>query len=271
MSDEVTGAAEAAGSDEGPLLAVDGLSLTFGGLTVLDDVGFDLRSGELLGLIGPNGAGKTSLFNCLNGVYVPDRGSIRLDGEELVGRRPSDIGARGMARTFQNLALFENLDVIDNLLLGRHHLMRTGVVAGMVWFGRARREEREHRRFCAGLVDLLGLGGHIGRPVGDLAYGVRKRIELGRALAMEPKVLLLDEPVAGMNAEETDTLAHTLLDIEDEFGLAMILIDHDMHFVTELARRLVVVNFGRVIASGTPDEVVADPAVIEAYVGETAR
>ena len=252
------------------LLSVSDLDLGFGGLSVLREVGFEARRGEMLAIIGPNGAGKTSLFNCLNGVYRPDAGQILLEGTELIGRRPSDIASMGVARTFQNLALFPNLDVIDNLMLGRHHLMSTGLLGGMAWIGRARREERVHRARCLETVELLGLGAHLGRPVGGFPYGVQKRIELGRALVMEPTLLLLDEPVAGMNAEETADMARAVLHVEAELGITMILVEHDMHLVMDLARRIVVLSFGEVIAVGTPAEVAANPLVIEAYLGREA-
>jgi branched-chain amino acid transport system ATP-binding protein len=250
-----------------PLLAVSDLSLRFGGVNTLTRVGFDAVAGELLAIIGPNGAGKTSIFNCLNGVYRPQSGSIRLAGEELVGRRPSTIASRGVARTFRNLALFANLDVIENLMLGRHHLMRTGFVSGMVWVGRAKRDEVRHRRRCEEIVDLLLLGRYRGIPVATLPYGVQKRIELGRALAMDPKLLLLDEPVAGMNLEETEAMARTILQIRADLDLTMLLVEHDMQLVMALADRVLAINFGEVIALGSPAEVQADASVIEAYLG----
>ncbi|MDE0652691.1 MAG: ABC transporter ATP-binding protein [bacterium] len=250
-----------------PQLRVDGVSLSFGGLQALDDVSFSVRPGELVALIGPNGAGKTSMFNCISGVYRPERGTLLFEEADLVGMRPSRIAAAGVARTFQNLALFENLDVVDNLMLGRHTLMRTGLLAGAVWLGRARREEIRHRRRCAELVDFLGLGGYVGRPVGLLPYGVQKRIEIGRALAAEPRLLMLDEPVAGMTRAERDETGELLSGIRAEMGLTMLLVEHHMHLVLEVADRVVAMNFGAVIASGEPEAVSNHPAVVEAYLG----
>ena len=250
-----------------PLLRAGGVSLSFGGLTALDDVSFSVRPGELVALIGPNGAGKTSMFNCISGVYRPDRGELLFEETDLIGMRPSRIAAAGVARTFQNLALFENLDVVDNLMLGRHTLMRTGLLAGAAWFGRARREEIQHRRRCAELVDFLGLGGYVGRPVGLLPYGVQKRIEIGRALAAEPRLLMLDEPVAGMTRAERDEAGELLSGIRAEMGLTMLLVEHHMHLVLEVADRVVAMNFGAVIASGEPEAVSNHPAVVEAYLG----
>jgi branched-chain amino acid transport system ATP-binding protein len=256
------------GEDAGcPLLEVDRLTLRFGGVTAIQGVGFTVGAGELFAVIGPNGAGKTSIFNCLNGVYRPAEGSIRLRGEELVGRSPARIARMGVARTFQNLALFSNLDVIANLMLGRHHLMRTGFLAGALWVGKARREEQLHRARCEEIVELLELRPYRRLPIGTLPYGIQKRIELGRALAMEPTVLLLDEPVAGMNLEETEGMARYILDIRDELQLAMVLVEHDMAFVMDLADRVMALEFGQMIATGTPAEIAADPEVIRAYLG----
>ncbi len=251
----------------GPLLEVDGISLRFGGLDVLRDVSFRVESGELSALIGPNGAGKTSLFNCLNGVYRPYEGSIRLGGTSVIGLKPSRLAPLGLARTFQNLALFGNLDVVENIMLGRHHLMRAGFPEGALWVGRARAEDRVHRQRCDEIVELLDLGAHRGRPVALLPHGIQKRIELGRALAMDPRLLLLDEPAAGLNAEETDQMGELILEIQDELSLAMILIEHDMHMVMDLAEHVIVINFGEVIATGSPTEVAANPAVVAAYLG----
>lgn len=246
---------------------VDELALSFGGLGVLDEVAFEVDAGSIVAVIGPNGAGKTSIFNCLSGLYRPDTGRITVDGVDVVGRRPPDIAGLGLARTFQNLALFDNLDVVDNLMLGRHRHMRTGLAAGAVWFGRARSEERRHRSRCRELVELLELDDVAHEPVGSLPYGTRKRIEIGRALAMEPRVLLLDEPVAGMNAEETDELRDIVLTVRSERPVTILLVEHDMVFVGDMAERIVVLDHGEVIAHGDPDSVRNDPAVIRAYLG----
>ena len=250
-----------------PTLSAGDLTLSFGGVKALVGVTFDVRPGELLAVIGPNGAGKTSLFNCISGVYRPDRGTLLFEGTSLIGERPSVIAASGVARTFQNLALFENLDAVDNLMLGRHTLMQTGLLAGAAWFGRARREEIHHRRQCAAIVDFLGLGAYVGRPVGLLPYGVQKRVELGRALAAEPRLLLLDEPVAGMARGEREEMGGLLREIREQLGLTMLLVEHHMHLVLEVADRIVAMNFGAVIAEGTPTEVANHPDVVEAYLG----
>ncbi|MDO8506354.1 MAG: ABC transporter ATP-binding protein [Candidatus Limnocylindria bacterium] len=250
------------------LLRVEGLSLAFAGLVALDDVSFEVRPGELFAIIGPNGAGKTSIFNCLCGVYRPAAGRITFDGRDLLRLRRHEIAAAGIARTFQNVELFPHLTVVDNLMLGRHHLMRTGVLAGAAFVGPARREEVLHRAHVERIVEFLEIEAIRDQTVATLPYGKQKRVELGRALAMEPKLLLLDEPVSGMNLEETEDMARFILDIKEELGIAQVLVDHDMGMVMDIADRIMALDFGRRIAEGTPREIQDDPEVVRAYLGE---
>ncbi|CAN5210891.1 ABC transporter ATP-binding protein [soil metagenome] len=250
-----------------PLLEVRDLALRFGGITALSGVSFDVGAGELFALIGPNGSGKTSVFNCLNGVYRPQSGTITFDGRPLVGARPTRTAEMGIARTFQNLALFVNLDVIDNLMLGRHHLIRTGFVTGALWLGPARREEVAHRERVEELVERLRLGPYRRQAVGTLPYGIQKRIELGRALAMEPRLLLLDEPTAGMNAQESLEMARTVLEIHDDADFAIIVVSHDVRMVMGIADRVMALHFGVALATGSPAEIQSDERVIDSYLG----
>jgi branched-chain amino acid transport system ATP-binding protein len=250
-----------------PVLQVEDVSLRFGQVTAIDGVTFEVRPDELFAVIGPNGAGKTSIFNVLSGVYRPQQGRVVLDGTSILGSRPSAIARRGVARTFQNIELFANLTVIDNLMLGRHQHLRYGTLSAMVWLGRARNQELLHRRAVEEIVDFLDLAAWRAMPVGLLPYGVQKRVELGRALAMEPRLLLLDEPVAGMNLEETEDMARYISDIRAELGVAMIMVEHDMGLVMDLADRVMVLDFGVPVTTGTPGEVQRDPRVVAAYLG----
>jgi branched-chain amino acid transport system ATP-binding protein len=251
-----------------PLLQVENLTLVFSGLVALDDVSFAANEGELLAIIGPNGAGKTSIFNCLNGVYRPRSGVMRFRDRDLRGMRPHQIAKLGIARVFQNVELFPHMTVADNLMLGRHLLMRAGILSGALWIGPAQREEVRHRRRVEEVIDFLEMDAIRGHPVGALPYGLQKRVQLGRALAMEPKLLLLDEPVAGMNLEETEDIARFVLDVKEELGVTQILVDHDMGVVLDIADRVVVLDFGRKIAEGTPDDVRRNPDVARAYLGQ---
>ena len=249
------------------LLTFDDVHLAFGQVTAVNGVSFDVRPGELFAIIGPNGAGKTSIFNVLSGVYRPQQGRVDLDGKSLLGMRPAAIARLGMARTFQNIELFANLTVLDNLMLGRHQHIGYGPMSAFAWLGRARNEELRHRARVEEIVDFLQLAQWRKFPVGLLPYGVQKRVELGRALAMDPTLLLLDEPVAGMNLEETEDMARYILDIREEMGIAMIMVEHDMGLVMDLADRVLVVDFGTPITTGTPAEVQRDDRVIAAYLG----
>jgi branched-chain amino acid transport system ATP-binding protein len=251
-----------------PVVTVQDVRLSFAGVVAIDDVSFEVGARELFAVIGPNGAGKTSIFNVLSGVYRPQRGRVRFLGQDILGTAPHKIAAMGMSRTFQNIELFENLTVVDNLMLGRHTHVRYGTLSAMAWIGRARREELAHRAVVEDLVDFLELEAWRKYPVGLLPYGIQKRVELGRALAIEPKLLLLDEPVAGMNVEETGDMARFILDVRDELGIPMVMVEHDMRLVMDLADRVMVVDFGSVVTTGTPHEVQHNPDVVRAYLGQ---
>jgi branched-chain amino acid transport system ATP-binding protein len=254
-----------------PLLETERLSLSFGGIHALRDVSIAVPRGGITAVIGPNGAGKTSLFNAISGFYRPQRGAVRFDGRDITRVSAHRRAALGLARTFQNVALFRGLTVLDNIKLGGHHSLRANPLTAMWYLGTARAEEARLRaEIERDVIDFLEID-HVRRlPIDALAYGLQKRVELARALAMRPKVLLLDEPVAGMNREETEDMARFILDIQEERGVTVMLVEHDMGLVMDISSHVVVLNFGEVIASGTPAEVRANPAVIAAYLGEQA-
>jgi branched-chain amino acid transport system ATP-binding protein len=254
-----------------PLLQADRLSKRFGGLQALNDVTLQVSAGEICSLIGPNGAGKTTLFNLISGVLRPTQGEVRFKGQSMDGVKPHRYAAAGMGRTFQNLALFKHSTVVENLLVGRHTHLRTGPLDAVLRLGRARREEVEARHRVEEIIEFLEIEHLRDRTVGTLAYGQQKRVELGRALACDPDLLLLDEIVAGMNREEKEDIARFVLDIRDELGIAVLMIEHDMQVVMDLSDRVYVLNFGSLIAAGTPAEVAADPLVVRAYLGEVAH
>ncbi|MEX2554473.1 MAG: ABC transporter ATP-binding protein [Actinomycetota bacterium] len=251
-----------------PVLEVKDVALRFAGVKALAGVSFEVRQGELLAIIGPNGAGKTSLLNCLSGVYRPQTGQITFLGHKIIGAQPDEIARLGLARAFQNIALFNNLTVLDNLMLGRHVHIRYGLLSAFVYRGKAKREEVRHRRIVEDIVDFLEIEQYRKLPVGLLPFGIKKRVELGRALAMEPKLLVLDEPVSGMNAEEIEDIARFILDIREELGVSMIMVEHEMGVVMDLADRVLVLDFGHQIAFGVPSEIQRDARVIDAYLGE---
>src|SRR5690349_5332138 len=251
----------------GVQLLVESVSKRFGGVTAVEAVSIDVPKGRILSIIGPNGAGKTSLLNIISGFYRPDSGRITLEGRNITACRPSEIAALGIARTFQNIALFSGLTVLDNLMLGRHVRMRAGVLSSVLYWGLAQREEIRHRAACEEIIEFLKLQDLRKQPTAAIAYGLRKRVELGRALALEPKVLLLDEPMGGMNQDEKEDMARYILDVNQERGVTIVLIEHDMGVVMDISDHVVVLDRGRKIAEGPPAEVQRNAAVIAAYLG----
>ncbi len=253
-------------------LKIENVQLNFGGVTALLDVSLEVRQSEILAIIGPNGAGKTSLLNCVSGLYRPQKGRILFYNNgreyELTRMRPHQIARLGIARSFQNIELFRHMTVLDNLMSGCHVHMRSNLFASMIYLGPARREQIRFRRFVEEIIDLLEIEAIRHQTVSTLPYGLQKRVEMGRALAMRPSILLLDEPMAGMNTEEKEDMARFILDVNEEHGVTIVLIEHDMGVVMDISDRVAVLNFGRKIAEGTPDEIRTNPVVIQAYLGE---
>ena len=250
------------------VIQISEVSKSFGGVQAVTRVSLDVPSGGVISVIGPNGAGKTSLLNMISGFYHPDTGRIVLEGRDITDLAPSAIAALGVARTFQNIALFRGMTVLDNLMLGRHVHMKSGVLSSFLYWRLAQKEEVVHRRRVEDIIDFLKIQDLRKRPTGSLAYGLQKRVELGRALALDPKVLLLDEPMGGMNQEEKEDMARFILDVNEEWGTTIILIEHDMGVVMDISDRVAVLDMGQKIAEGSPDEVRANPLVIKAYLGD---
>jgi len=249
-------------------LACHDIHLTFGGVTALDHVSFDVAAGEIFAIIGPNGAGKSSMLNCISGLYRPQGGSIEFDGSAIVQLAPHQRARRGIARSFQNIALFDELSVVDNVMTGRHLLQTSGVLSGGLFWGKNRRDELRHRLAVEEIIVFLHLQEIRNQPVGTLAYGQQKRVELARALALEPKLLLLDEPMAGMNSAERDEMVRFILEVNCRRGVTVVMIEHDMGMVMDISDTVCVLDFGKRIALGSPDQVKNDPHVIKAYLGE---
>lgn len=249
------------------ILDVQNISLSFGGVKALTDISFNVREHEVRAIIGPNGAGKSSMLNCINGVYQPQQGSITFRGQTFKHMNSRQVAEMGVARTFQNLALFKGMSVLDNIMTGRNLKMKSGILAQALRWGPAEREEVQQREFVEHIIDFLEIQAHRKTPVGRLPYGLQKRVDLGRALAMEPQVLLLDEPMAGMNVEEKQDMSRFILDVNDEFGTTIVLIEHDMSVVMDISDRVVVLDYGKKIGDGTPDEVRNNEDVIRAYLG----
>ncbi|WP_393996209.1 ABC transporter ATP-binding protein [Xanthobacter cornucopiae] len=256
-------------ADARALLGVENISLRFGGLKALSDVSFHVNKGELFSIIGPNGAGKTSMLNCISGRYTPSEGRVVFDGVDVTKLKPNRRAAIGLGRTFQNLALFSHMSVLDNIMVGRHHLLKNNLFTGaLYWIGGAQKEELEHRRKVEEVIDFLDIQHVRKATAGTLSYGLRKRVELARAVALEPKLILLDEPMAGMNLEEKEDMARYIVDLNEEWGMTIIMIEHDMGVVMDISHRVMVLDFGKKLVEGEPAAVLADPHVRKAYLGE---
>jgi branched-chain amino acid transport system ATP-binding protein len=249
------------------ILDVHNISLSFGGVKALADISFNVREHEIRAIIGPNGAGKSSMLNCINGVYTPQQGQITFRGQTFSHMDSHQVAVMGVARTFQNLALFKGMSVLDNIMTGRNLRMKSNLLLQALRWGPAEREEIEHRKKVEEIIDFLEIQPYRKTPVGQLPYGLQKRVDLGRALALEPQVLLLDEPMAGMNVEEKQDMCRFILDVNDEFGTTVVLIEHDMGVVMDISDRVVVLDYGKKIGDGTPEEVRRNPEVISAYLG----
>lgn len=249
-------------------LRVSNVTLTFGGLNALSDVSIDIEPGLITSIIGPNGAGKTSILNCISGFYHPTRGEIFYGERKLTNASPHQVSNYGIARAFQNLELFSGLSVLDNLLLARHQNLNYSIFHAIIYFGKASRVEAENRAYVEKVIDFMELEPYRKNMVGNLSYGVQKRVEVARALTLSPKLLLLDEPMAGMNIEEKEDIVRFIMDLKKEWGITVVLVEHDLGVVMDISDRLYVLDFGRLIGAGTPQEVAADPKVIEAYIGE---
>ena len=249
------------------VMEMKNITLRFGGVTAIEDITFDIREGEIRAIIGPNGAGKSSMLNVVSGFYVPQEGEVFFRGEKRPPLKPFEVARQGIARTFQNIALFEGMSVLDNVMTGRLTQMKSGIISQSIWRGTAEREEIENREICERVIDFLEIQSIRKTPVSRLPYGLKKRVELARALASEPELLLLDEPMAGMNVEEKEDMSRFILDVNDEFGTTIALIEHDMGVVMDLSDRVVVMDYGKKIGDGTPNEVRNNQAVIDAYLG----
>ncbi|PYF12073.1 amino acid/amide ABC transporter ATP-binding protein 1 (HAAT family) [Rhodobacter viridis] len=268
MKDTGAGITTAEGGSVGPvLMELRNITLRFGGVVAIKDISFDIREGEIRAIIGPNGAGKSSMLNVISGFYVPTEGEVWFRGEKRGPMKPYQVARLGIARTFQNIALFDGMSVLDNIMTGRLTLMHSGLLSQAMWWGKAAAEEDEHREKVEKIIDFLEIQNIRKTPVGRLPYGLKKRVELARALAAEPKILLLDEPMAGMNVEEKEDMCRFILDVNDEFGTTTVLIEHDMGVVMDLSDRVVVMDYGRKIGDGPPDEVRNNQDVIDAYLG----